>query len=155
MGVTACGSLGMTSISKISCEERTARLLEGVDFTAAPTIEMVIRRGEFSPMIIRLTKGRSYVLRLRNRDDEAHAFNAPDFFDNIAVAAVALDNDIVPTQCPGPFVEMQPGQSFEMQFLAATDGVYEYSDTSDAGFSLGNLLNTVPSGGIIRIEESY
>jgi len=50
---------------------------------------------------------------------------------------------------------MQPGQSFEMQFLAATDGVYEYRDTSDAGFLLGNILNTVPSGGIIRIEESY
>jgi len=155
MALAACEMSGFSSISKISCEERTPRQLEGVDFTVAPMIEMVIRRGEFSPMIMRLTKGRAYVLRLRNRDDEAHAFNAPEFFDNIAVAAVALDNDIVPTQCPGPVVEMQPGQSFEMQFLAATDGVYEYRDTSSAGFSLGNILNTVPSGGIIYIEESY
>lgn len=139
----------------IACEERTAIQLRGVDFTSVPRIEMIIRGGEFSPMIMRLTKGRTYILRLRNRDDESHVFNAPEFFDNIAVAAVAMDNDIVPTSCPGPAIEMAPGQSFEMQFFAATDGVYEYRDTSGDGYSIGNLLNTAPPGGIIRIEESY
>ncbi len=142
-------------VPSIACEERTARQLQGVDFTSVPRIEMIIRGGEFSPMIMRLTKGRAYVLRLRNRDDETHTFNAPDFFDNIAVAAVALDNDILPTSCPGPAVKMAPGQSFEMQFLAATDGVYEYRDTGSDGYSIGNLLNTAAPGGIIRIEESY
>lgn len=142
-------------IENIDCEERTARQLQGIDFTSAPLLEMVIRRGEFTPMILRLTKGRTYVLRLRNRDEEAHAFNAPEFFDNIAVAAVALDNDILPTACPGPVVELQPGQSYEMQFLAATDGVYEYRDTGASGLSVGNILNIAPAGGLIRIEESY
>lgn len=142
-------------VQNIACEERTARQLEGIEFTDVPRIEMIVRHGEFSPMILRLTKGRAYVLRLRNRDTEARSFNAAEFFDNIAVAAVALDNDILPTVCPGPVVEMQPGQSFEMQFLAATDGVYEYRDTGSTGLQIGNFLNAAPPGGIIRIEESY
>ncbi len=142
-------------LKEIGCEERTARQLQGVDFTSAPLVEMVIRRGEYTPMILRLTKGRVYVLRLRNRDDESHAFNAPEFFENIAVQAVALDNDILPTTCPGPVIEMEPGQSFEMQFLAATDGIYEYRDASASALSVGNILNTAPAGGLIRIEETY
>jgi len=160
MVLGACDSLGTLfsghlPVSGLDCEERTTRQLEGVDFTSAPLVEMTIRRGEFSPMIVRLTKGRAYVLRIRNRDDEQHAFDAPAFFDNIAVAAAALDNDILPTRCPGPVVEMRPGQSFEMQFLAASDGVYEYRDTGGSGLSFGNVLNTAPPGGLIRIEESY
>lgn len=161
MALAACGALESLYAGysppapSIACEERTARQLEGIDFTSAPIIDMVIRRGEFTPMIMRLTKGRAYILRLRNRDDEVHVFDAPEFFDNIAVAAVALDNDIMPIACPGPMVEVQPGQSFEMQFFAATDGIYEYRDTGGSGFAIGNLLNTAPPGGIIRIEESY
>ena len=158
--LSACSPSGAlfdigSPVSGSECEERTARQLAGVDFASAPMVEMTIRRNEFSPMIVRLTKGRAYVFRLRNRDDEVHAFNAPAFFDNIAVAAAALDNDILPGRCPGPIVEVQSGQSFEMQFLAANDGVYEYRDTGSAGSWLGNFLNTAPPGGIIRIEESY
>lgn len=160
MGLAACGAVDSVVAEYaappgIECEERTVRQLQGVDFTDAALIDIVIRRGEFSPMIVRLTKGRAYVLRMRNRDDEAHSFDAPEFFDSIAVSAVAMDNDILQTVCPGPVVEMQPGQSFEMQFLAATDGVYEYRDTGGSGIEFGNLFNAAPPGGIIRIEESY
>lgn len=159
-GLSACSAIdalveSYTPAPDMSCEERTVRQLEGVDFTVAPLIDVVIRRGEFSPMIVRLTKGRAYVLRMRNRDDEARVFNAPEFFKSIAVSAVALDNDILETVCPGPAVEMQPGQSFEMQFYAATDGVYEYRDVGGSGISVGNVFNAAPPGGIIRIEESY
>lgn len=81
-GLSACSAIdavieSYTPAPDMSCEERTVRQLEGVDFTVAPLIDVVIRRGEFSPMIVRLTKGRAYVLRMRNRDDEPHVFNAP------------------------------------------------------------------------------
>jgi len=160
LGLSGCAAVeamvsGYDPAPNLSCEERTVRQLQGVDFATAPLVDVVIRRGEFSPMIVRLTKGRAYVLRLRNRDDEVHVFNAPEFFDSIAVSAVAMDNDILETVCPGPAVEVQPGQSFEMQFFAASDGVYEYRDTGSHGISVGNVFNAAPPGGIIRIEESY
>ncbi len=140
--------------SNDACENRALRDLASADFSTAASVEMVIRRGEFEPMILRLAKGRAYNLRLRNRDQSARAFNAPEFFDSIAVAAAALDNDILKTLCPGPVIVLQPGQSFEMQFLAVVDGVYEYGDHG-GGLAIGNLLNTAPPGGLIRIEETY
>ena len=142
------------SSSSIDCEERTARQLSGVDFATAAHIEMVVRNSEFSPMVVRLTKGRSYVFRLRNRDDETHTFDAPEFFGAIAVAAVAMDNTIIQTVCPGPVVRLKGGQSFEMQFLAAQDGSYTFTDTAN-GIGVGGLLGTGAPGGVIWIEEIY
>jgi hypothetical protein len=142
------------NIPSVDCEERTARQLTGVDFMTAAHIEVVIRNGEFSPMIVRMTKGRSYVLRLRNRDKEPHTFDAPELFDAIAVAAVAMDNNIIETVCPGPVVELKGGQSFEMQFLAVDDGSYQYSDTVN-GVGLIGMLGSGAAGGTIWIEEVY
>jgi len=139
-------------VHSIACAERTTRQLQGVDFISVPRIKMIISGGEFSPMIMRLTKGHVYVLRHRNCDDVAHIFGVPEFFDKAAVTAVAMDDDIMPTSYPGAAVEMQLGQSFEMQFLAATDGVYGYRDMGDEEYSIGNLLNTAAPSDIIRIE---
>lgn len=138
----------------VQCEERTARQLVGVDFASAAHIEMIVRNDEFSPMILRMTKGRSYVLRLRNRDKEPHTFEAPEFFESVAIAAVAVDNNIIETICPGPVVEILGGQSFEMQFLAVDDGSYKFTDTS-SGLGLGAFLGTGSAGGVIWIEEVY
>jgi len=142
------------STEKTSCSERTERQLQDISFVTAASIEMVVRHGEYSPMIVRMRVGKTYVLRLRNRDDEAHSFNAPEFFDSIAVSA-AIDNDILDTRCPGPVIELNPGQSFEMKFIAVTDGRYEYRDGMSSVLDLGGFINPAPSGGIIRIEESY
>lgn len=146
---------GLHPVPAVECEERTVRQLEGISFTNAALVDVVVRDGEFTPMIVRLTKGHPYILRIRNRDEEVRVFNAPELFDNIAVAAIAMDNDIQDTICPGPAVEMLPGQSFEMQFYAATDGVYGYRDSSTTAFTVGNLFSPAPPGGIIRIEEPY
>lgn len=138
----------------VDCEERTARQLTGVNFMSAARIEMIVRNGEFSPMVVRMTKGRSYVLRLRNRDDDPHTFAAPEFFESIAVAAVAMDNNIIETVCPGPAMELLGGQSFEMQFLAVDDGSYKFTDPS-SGIGVGALLGSGAPGGVIWIEEVY
>jgi hypothetical protein len=139
-------------VPSIACVKRTARQLQGVDSISVPRIKMSIRGSEFSPMIMRLTKGHACVLRLCNCDDVAHIFGVPEFFDNIAVAAVTMDNDIMPTSCSRVAVEMQLGQPFEMQFLAANDGVYGYCGTGGEGHSIGNLLNTAAPSDIIRTE---
>jgi len=138
------------AMDEAACEERTVRWLEGIPFTDTPLLEMEIRRGEFKPVILRMTQNRTYVLRLRNRDPERHVFHAPEFFESIAVNAVALDNAIVETVCPGPAVELEPGQTFEMQFYAAVDGSYEFQDAAGVFGSLGAW----ESGGIVRIEPA-
>ena len=134
-----------------ACEERTVRWLEGVAFTDAPLIDMEIRRGEFTPVIVRMIQNRSYVLRLRNRDDETRVFSSPEFFESVAVAAVAIDNTILETVCPGPAVELLPGQTFEMQLYTVIDGSYDFYDRSGL---LGSLTTWHP-GGRVRIEPAY
>ncbi len=132
------------------CEERTVRWLEGVSFADTPRLDMEIRRGEFTPVVVRMTQNRTYVLRLRNRDEERHVFHAPEFFENIAVAAVAIDNAFVETVCPGPSIELLPGQSLELQLYAAVDGSYEFKDAA----GVFGALAAWESGGIIRIEPA-
>lgn len=134
-----------------ACEERTVRWLEGVSFADAPLIDMEIRRGEFTPVIVRMIQNRSYVLRLRNRDDEPRVFSSPEFFESVAVAAVAIDNTILETVCPGPAIELLPGQTLELQLYAAIDGSYDYYDESGL---LGGFTSWHP-GGRVRIEPAY
>ncbi len=138
-----------------SCEERTTRQLTNVSFDNAASIEMVIRHGEYSPMIVRMRVGQTYVLRLRNRDQETHGFVAPEFFDSIAIDAAALDNDILETRCPGPSIRLAAGQSFEMKILAVVDGRYEFSNDVGSLLNMGGLLSRSPTGGIINIQEQY
>lgn len=137
--------------SQAECEERTVRWLEGVSFADAPRIDMEIRRGEFTPVVVRMIQNRSYVVRLRNRDDESRVFHAPEFFENVAVAAVAIDNSIVETVCPGPAVELLPGQVLEMQLYAAVDGSYDFFDAS----GLFGQFTALHASGIVRIEPAY
>ncbi len=137
------------------CEVRTDQQLKAASFVNAAPIELVVRHGEYSPMIIRMHVGQTYVFRLRNRDPVLRSFNAPEFFDSIAVSVAAIDNDILATRCLGPVVSLKPGQSFEMKFIAVTDGRYEYRDKGRDFFDYNRILNNVPPGGIIRIEERY
>lgn len=133
-----------------SCEERTARALETVDFAEARVVDVVVRNGEFSPMILRLTGGSPYVLRLRNRDDAGHTFSAPEFFEQTAVAAVAVGNDIIDEAC-FTSVDLEPLQTVEMQLVPLKDGSYEFHDE---GWLAGLGGGWVPSG-VIRVEEPY
>jgi len=134
-----------------ACEERTVRLLEGIPFDDARLIDMEVRRGEFTPVIVRMIQNETYILRLRNRDDEPRVFQSPEFFENVAIAAVAIDNTILDTVCPGPAIELQPGQVLEMQVYAAVDGSYDYYDAS----GLIGQYTTWHAGGIVRIEPAY
>jgi hypothetical protein len=153
--VTDTARVLSTDKNSTSCEDRTFRQIAEANFMDAAPIEMVVRHGEFTPMIVRMHVGQTYVLRLRNRDQETRAFNAPEFFDAIAIVAAAIDNDLLESRCPGPVILLKPGQSFEMKFIAVTDGRYEYHDVGDSVFDVGGLLDVAPSGGIIRIEERY
>ncbi|MEQ8665178.1 MAG: hypothetical protein RIC16_05580 [Rhodospirillales bacterium] len=134
-----------------ACEERTVRWLEGVSFADAPLIDMEIRRGEFTPVIVRMIQNRSYVLRLRNRDDEPRVFSSPEFFESVAIAAVAIDNTILETICPGPAIELLPGQTLELQLYAVIDGSYDFFDQSGL---LGEFTAWHP-GGRVRIEPAF
>lgn len=159
--LTACETMEQISLSDLvgvsadesaaACEERTVRLLDGVRFDNARMIDMEVRRGEFTPVVVRMIQNETYVLRLRNRDDEARVFHAPEFFENVAIAAVAIDNAFVETVCPGPAIRLEPGQVLEMQLYAAVDGTYDYYDSVGL---LGQLTTWHP-GGVVRIEAAY
>lgn len=134
---------------EFECEERDKRQLEGVDFSTARTINVRVRNNEFSPMVIRMAQNRPYVLRIRNRDDVSHVFSAPKFFDNVAIAAIAVDNDLVKEPCLRA-VWLGPGQTVEILLLTLKDGHYVFED------KIVPLPNLPPYriGGIINVDEA-
>lgn len=131
------------------CIENPEQALADVDFSTASQVNIAIRHGDFSPMIVRLTQNRPYLLRIRNRDDWNHVFNAPDFFKSVAIAAVAVDNELLEHRCFRSIV-LKPGQTAEIQLLTVKDGRFVFEDTR-------HVVPLVPprgNGGVITVEEA-
>ncbi|MSO93276.1 MAG: hypothetical protein EXQ86_07740 [Rhodospirillales bacterium] len=131
------------------CVENPEQQLADVDFSTARQVNIAIRHGDFSPMIVKLTQNRPYLLRIRNRDEWAHVFNAPDFFRSVAIAAVAVDNELVEERCFRA-IALKPGQTAEIQLLALKDGRFVFEDTR-------HVVPLVPprgNGGVIMVEEA-
>ena len=131
------------------CLEGTEQKLADTDFSTARQINIAIRQGDFSPMIVRLTQNRPYLLRIRNRDEWSHVFNAPDFFRSVAIAAVAVDNELIEERCFRA-IALKPGQTAEIQLLAVKDGRFVFEDTR-------HVVPLVPprgNGGVITVDEA-
>jgi uncharacterized cupredoxin-like copper-binding protein len=77
-------------------------------------------------MIIGLTKGRPYVLRIRNADDTNRNFKAGEFFRSVALSRVAINGEKKANCITG--VTVKPNQVAELELAAVKDGRYEFED---------------------------
>jgi|SaaInl8_200m_RNA_FD_contig_21_3176347_length_629_multi_5_in_0_out_0_1 uncharacterized cupredoxin-like copper-binding protein len=130
-----------------TCAEQDAKHLVGVDWEKAEKETIRVHRGEFTPLITYLKKGRPYILRVENTDDSAHAFRSYGFFDAIALEKATVDGKVMDRKCFA-VVDLEPGQSAELHLVAVRDGRYKYMDTSLA--LVGLFLMAVD--GFIDIE---
>ncbi len=146
--LSACVSpAGVTGFA-LSCSEVSEKAVKRINWTQVPEVDLRIRHGEFSPMVVRLRQGWPYVFRIRNRDDRGHAFKAYNFFSNVAVIQTSIGGRIDDTTCYGA-LWIPAHQTAEIRMVAAVDGHYEYDN------QVLSFLAGIAGGpdGVIIIEE--
>ena len=132
------------------CATVDEKAVKYINWARVPEIDIRIRNGEFSPMVVRMRQGWPYVLRIRNRDHETRTFRAPDFFRRVAVIKATVAGEDEDITCFG-VVLVPPRQTAELRLVALTDGYFEYED-SMLPIPLPGLSSVGPNG-IIIIEE--
>ncbi len=146
--LSACVSpAGVTGFA-LDCPEVSEKAIKRINWTRVPEVDLRIRHGEFSPMVVRLRQGWPYVFRIRNGDDRGHAFKAYNFFANVAVIQTSIGGLIDDTTCYGA-IWIPAHQTAEIRMVAVIDGHYEYEDL------VLSLLSGFAGGpdGVIIIEE--
>ena len=102
LGLSSClvwSPQTLTTYPRLGCEVESQKHLDGIDWSKADIVDIRVRDNEFSPMVVRMTQSRPYLLRVRNRDDYRHYFTAWTFFNSVAVARVAIDGEEVEDTC--------------------------------------------------------
>lgn len=146
----ACASSsGVTEFTANQCKQISKRAEAKINWARVPDVELVVRNGEFSPMVTRLKQGRPYVLRVRNRDEENRVFRAQKFFEQNAVIAVGVEGVRSEQTCFAA-VGIPARQTAEIRFVAITDGTFEYEDNE---IMLPWVMSGGPSGAIIIDER--
>lgn len=134
--------------SALGCATVDAKALKYVNWTQVPEVDIRIRHGEFSPMIVHLRQGWPYVLRIRNRDQQDRIFKAYEFFSRVAVVKATVAGKDEAFTCFGA-VTVPARQTAELRLVAVTDGYYEYEDSL---IPIPGVFSTGPNG-IIIIDE--
>jgi hypothetical protein len=109
------------------CSVDTKKHLKRVKWNNARTIDVRIRQGEYSPMIIGLTKDKPYILRIENADNKSRNFKAGEFFRSVALSRVAINGKEKRQDCITG-VTVKPHQVAELELVAIRDGRYEFED---------------------------
>lgn len=85
----------------------------------------------FNPAQIDLVHGQSYVLRVTNTGSKAHDLSAKDFFGTVSVAPADA------AEVKDGAVELAPGESADVAFVAGAPGSYEMHCTHPLHSMLG------------------
>ena len=131
-----------------SCAKIDQKALKFINWTKVPVVNVRIRQNEYSPMVIRLRQGWPYVIRIRNRDDHGHVFQANTFFSRVAVIKTTIAGKVKEETCYGA-IYVPAQQTAELKLVAVVDGYYDYEDSYlfiSSVFSLGRK-------GVIIVEE--
>ena len=131
-----------------SCAKIDRKAVKFINWTKVPVVNVRIRQNEYLPMVIRLRQGWPYVIRILNRDDYGHVFQANTFFSRVAVIKTTIAGKVKEETCYGA-IYIPAQQTAELKLVAVVDGYYDYVDSYlsiSSAFSPGR-------NGVIIIEE--
>ena len=126
--VSACGSYQGQDYAE-GCLADAAERVQAADWARVKTFTVRVRRDEFVPMIVSLTQGRPYVMRLENVDRASHVFRAPEFFKAIAMESATVGGRELAEACPKRVV-LEAEETAEIRFVAVRDGHYDFVDST-------------------------
>ncbi len=131
-----------------SCAKIDQKALKFINWTKVPVVNVRIRQNEYSPMIIRLRQGWPYLIRIRNRDDYGHVFQADTFFSRAVVIKTTIAGKVKEETCYGA-IYIPAQKTAELKIVAVVDGYYDYTDSYSSissAFAMGR-------DGVIIVEE--
>ena len=128
--VAACASTdGAYSGTPVpSCGKDTEERLSFVDWTDSREIDILIRLGDFWPMVLELHRDQPYLLRITNADPERRVFSSPDLFKMAYLRSASIDGR-APEFEIADGLRLPPNSSAEVSFVALCDGRYEFRET--------------------------
>jgi len=90
------------------------------DWSAAQTVQVVMADFSFTPNALQFSANKPYHLRLTNKADHGHSFDAPEFFAAVTVApedkAKIVKGD----------VEVEGGKTVDVSFVPTVSGPYKF-----------------------------
>jgi len=89
------------------------------DWSQAQTVTVTTSEYEFSPKRLVFKRGVAYRLHIDNRGGDMHEFTAPEFFKTAEIREPSVLN---PDKTE---VEVSPGKSKDLEFVAQRAGRYE------------------------------
>lgn len=99
----------------------------------AKVITLTHKDAEFTPMIVNLSKGKAYILKVVNEEDRTVSFRAPEFFNNASVTEISSTDhytDTLPKQVKPLLVSfvVPPMGQREVRFVPLNEGRYEFEN---------------------------
>jgi len=109
----------------------------------AKVITLTHKDAEFTPMIVNLSKGKPYILKVVNEEDRTVSFRAPDFFNSASVTEISSTGyytDTMPKQVNPLLVSfiVPPMGQREVRFVPLAEGRYEF-ENAFPGIMIGDL----------------
>ncbi|MCW5699072.1 MAG: hypothetical protein KIT00_04460 [Rhodospirillales bacterium] len=132
--IAGCGTDAVNDSA--GCIPDQSGRLASVDWSAAQTVDVRVRQGDYDPMVLGFMRDHPYVLRFHNGDSERHAFSSPEFFRTVALDGVAVNGEPQEQGCFSGIMIPANGSS-EIRFMALLDGRYGFKDGSAFDLALG------------------
>ena len=144
LGACAARDPGGYGLLAYDCADRAA--LADQDWETAQTVQLSVRHGEYTPMVVGLQRGQAYVLQIKNGDDYNRRFHAPDFFRAVALKGVRVAGGAEDTTACIAGLGLPAGGVVEARFVPVRDGRFRFEDS-------GLLTALTGDGfGVIRID---
>lgn len=115
--LTGCG----TAHVPLTAPPGAPAALAKADWRTAQHIDVGLENFDFEPDILRLQRGRPYVLRLTNFASGGHNFDAPAFFATTALSGGAIERELM---ADGGVVEVEAGHTKEVHLMPLKAGTY-------------------------------
>ncbi len=124
-GMSACapGEVLLTEPPQGYVEDAKARVA-AAEWSKAETVTVALSEFRFTPQELEFRKGAAYRLRIENRGDRTHTFDAEGFFGAIAVQKVRSGG----SETALPYVKrlvVARGEATDLSFVAVTPGTYD------------------------------
>ncbi len=125
--LSACAVQPSKDSAKWSVEapESYQAAVSNADWNSATVIDVNLFDDQFTPMLLTLSKGQPYVLRLTNKDPYQRSLVGSNFLDSMAIAGVSGADEITKASVVRS-VTLTPGETREIKAIPMKSGRFEF-----------------------------
>ncbi len=132
LALAGCGisTTGKQTPFVLGCLPERAELVEDINWDDALVLNIQALESEFSPMVYHFTRGKAYVLVVKNFDNEANNIWAPDFLKRgVALQSIQIGEGQPANGCING-IRIKALQTVRLNFVAAHEGRFVVHNTA-------------------------